>query len=388
MRIVVLGGYGEIGTCICTDLAQTAGDFDVIVAGRDRSKAQALVKLLKAKHLRAESVDVNNSTSLRRLLKGTDVVINATNYYMNVKVMKAALASGANYLDLGGLFHTTVEQLKLHSKFKEKGLLAVVGCGSTPGITNILALHGANQLDKVESIHFQFGDKDSTRYNMPLVVPYSMHTVFDEFMKRPAVFTNGRTKFVEPLTGEIEVGFPAPVGRITCRYSLHSEVATIPASFRDKGIRECSFRGGWDSDFIAKTKFLIDAGFASYKPILVDGTMVSPRNVAVSLLNRFIPTGKAKINDLELLRVEVTGSRKGKRRKMAVYCRAVSNKRWNIPAGTWDTGVPPSIVAQMIARGDIVAKGVLPPEKMGMNLRSFFSELRARDMDVFIRQEN
>lgn len=387
MKIVVLGGYGEIGTCICTDLAETARDSEVVVAGRDEDKAQALVRRLGAKHLRAAEVDVRNQQSIDALLKGADVVVNSTNYYMNLNVMRSALRAKANYIDLGGLFHTTLKQLKLDAQFKKRGLLAVLGFGSTPGITNVLATHGATMLDRVHSVHFQFGDKDYTDYGMPFVVPYSMHTVFDEFTERPAVFKNGRTIFVDPLTGVIQVDFPRPVGRVMCRYSLHSEVATIPASFAKNGIRECSFRGGWDEGFIQKAQFLIQSGFSSYKPVKVDNSLVVPRNVAVALLNKFIPTGKAKVNDVEFLRAEVAGLKGGKKKRIAVYCKAVSNKKWNIPAGTWDTGVPPSIIAQWIARGDVQARGAVPPEMLGIDKEEFFKELGRRNMEVSVRNE-
>ncbi len=387
MKIVVLGGYGEIGACISTDLAETARDTEVVIAGRDGAKAESLVRALKAKHLSPATVDASRKDSVMAALKGTDVVINATNYYMNVDIMKIALASNANYIDLGGLFHTTLEQLKLSKEFEKKGLLAFLGCGSTPGITNLLALHGANQLDKVESIHIQFGDKDYTKYTTPIVVPYSMHTVFDEFTMRPAVFEAGKMKFVEPLTGDIDVVFPQPVGKTTCRYSLHSEVATLPMSFKHKGIKACTFRGGWDNDFIYKTKFLIDAGFSSYDPIIVDGVRVKPRNVAVSLLNKFIPGKDVKIDDLEYLRIAVTGKKGAKKVTIAEYCKSVANKRWNIPSGTWDTGVPPSIVAQMIAKGEITSKGALPPEQTDIELNDLFRELKRRNIEVFNKVE-
>jgi saccharopine dehydrogenase-like NADP-dependent oxidoreductase len=387
VKIVVLGGYGEIGSCISADLAQTAKDMEIVVAGRDEAKAETLVRTLKAKNVRSAVADARDMESVERVLKGADVVINATNYYMNIDIMKIALDCNVNYMDLGGLFHTTLEQFKLHDQFRKKELLAFLGCGSTPGITNLLALHGANQLDRVEAIHIQFGDKDYTKYNTPFVVPYSMHTVFDEFSKKPAVFENGKTKFVEPLSGDIKVLFPDPVGVVTCRYSLHSEVATLPVSFKSKGIRGCTFRGGWDNDFIYKTKFLIDSGFSSYEPIMVDGAKVNPRNVAVALLNRFIPGKDVKIDDLEYLRIAVTGKKNGKKLTIAEYCKAVTNKKLNIPSGTWDTGVPASIIAQMIAKGEITSRGVLPPEKVNIDLNDFFSGLKRRNIEVFSSTE-
>ena len=330
----------------------------------------------------AEKVDVTDYNKLVSTISGADVVINATNYYYNLDVMKGVLKAGVDYVDLGGLYHITKKQLRLHSAFKKKGITAILGCGSTPGITNVLVAHATELLDRVDSVHIQFADKDYTTYDMPIVVPYSMRTVFDEFSKRPVILENRKLRYVEPMSGEIVVKFPKPINNVSCFYSLHSELATIPAWLSRKGIKSCSFRVGFDADFVSKVKFLIEAGFADDGPIRGFPHSVSPRDMSVALLNRFMPYD-AKVNDMELLRVEARGSSKGRKRTVVAYCKAVSNKRYNIPAGSWDTGVPPSIVAQMLIKGNIKPTGVMAPESC-IDPALFFAELKKRNMSVYI----
>ncbi len=386
MRIVVIGGYGEMGSVITTDLSETARETEIVVTGRDEERAKKFAASFKKKHITGAGADVTNKKDMAKVLDGADVVINATNYYNNVNVMEMALSARANYVDLGGLYRTTLKQLKLHGKFYKKNLVAVIGCGSTPGITNIMAHWGSHRLDSIDSIDIQFGDRDFTKYDMPFVVPYSMYTVFDEFMEKPAVLENGRIKFVEPLSGDKTVVFPKPVGAVRCRYSLHSELATLPATFKSKGIKRCTFRGGWDNDFVAKVKFLIDAGFASKKPFKVDGGSVIPRDFSVKMLNRFLPPRGTEIDDYELLRVELRGKKNGSPSKVVVLAKAVTNRKWNIPAGSWDTGVPPSVVAQMIARGETNGVGVLPPDTSVMNPNAFFREIKKRGIKVYFER--
>ncbi len=387
MKIVVLGGYGEIGACTSADLAATAKDFDVVVAGRDLEKAERLVSKLHSKNLSAARADAHDKEQMKGVLKGADVLVNATNYYANIDVMKACLASGVDYIDLGGLYHMTLKQLKLDALFRRRGLTAVLGFGSTPGITNVLALAGSSAFDSLSSIHIQFGDKDNTKYNTPFVVPYSMHTVFDEFTEKAPVFSGGAMRFVAPLSGEVNVNFPAPLGRVKCMYAIHSELATMPASFRTNGLRACSFRGGWDEDFIRKTKFLIEAGFASSDRVAVNGTSVTPKNFTVSLMNRFIPTGDVRINDMEFLRVELSGRKSGKQKTVAWYCKTMANKKLNLSAGVWDTGVPPSILAQMMARGEVTTVGAKAPESLDIDTGMFFDELDRRGIEISKRDE-
>ncbi len=364
VKVVVLGGTGNIGRWVVRDLLDFSS-VDIVVAGR--SGVQQYVRSLKSKRVKGVSVDVTNVAATVRVLKGADVVVNCVQYYFNLPVMRACLRACAHYVDLGGLFHVTQKQLRLHSQFKKNGLIAIVGCGATPGITNVMAAHGARFFDSVREIHISFGDKDFTHYNQPFVLPYSLHTLFDEFMMKPAVLMKGKIRMVAPRSGEVEISFPAPVGKQKGFYSLHSELATLPQSF---GLRECSFRVTFDEKFIAQIQLLIDAGFASDKV----------RGVAAAVMEQWLPKKETRIKDIEYLRVEMVGVKKGKKKRMVMYCKTHSTH--NIPAGTYDTAVPASIAAQMIMDGEIAARGVLPPEKC-VEPTVFFKELRRRGIKVF-----
>lgn len=382
MKILVLGGYGEMGRIIVIDLFETFRG-EIIVAGRDKEKAKQFANSFKSKNVKWVQANINQFDKLTRILEDCDVVINATQYNMNLKVMAAALRAKVNYIDLGGLFHMTKKQLTLDKKFKKAGITAIVGCGATPGITNVLAAHGVKFFDRVSSIHVQFADKDYTKYNMPFVVPYSMHTIFDEFSMKPAVFKNRKSKFVKPVSGLEEINFPQPINKAVCFYTLHSEVATFPYSFKVKGIKNCSFKGGFEKGFVEKVKFLIDTGFVSETPTHYNNCTIVPRDFTVKILNKFIPEN-IKVNDIEFLRVEIIGNKSGKNKRLTFYCKSISNKKWNIPAGSWDTGTPPSIIAQMLINGYITKKGVLPPE-LCINPEVFFKELAKRQIQVFIQ---
>src|SRR3989338_1373453 len=90
-----------------------------------------------------------------------------------------------------------------------------------------MARYCSGFFDKINDIHISFGDADFTKYNQPFVIPYTMHTLFDEFMMQPAVFTKGEIKMVYPMSGKTEIQFPNPVGKLNGFYTLHSELATF-----------------------------------------------------------------------------------------------------------------------------------------------------------------
>src|SRR6185295_17800075 len=112
---------------------------------------------------------------------------------MNLQAMDAALAAHAHYIDLGGLFHTTLLQRARHDAFRDAGLMAILGMGSAPGILNVMAAHLAEGMTSVDEVHCMVGAHDGTRWHAPPLLPfgYSPDTLLDEFAMPSAVFRAG-----------------------------------------------------------------------------------------------------------------------------------------------------------------------------------------------------
>ncbi len=281
----------------------------------------------------------------------------------------------------------TKKQLRLNSKFKKKKLIAVLGCGSTPGITNIMIEHASRFFDKINSVDIRFGGYDWTKYKQHFVLPYTAYTLFDEFTDKPIVFQNKKIKQVNPMTGRDTYVFPKPVGKQSCFYTLHSELATIPENLKNKNLKNCTFRVCFPEDFVHDVRLLIELGFASKKRIKIGNTYISPRDFAAKELNRAATPPNIKVKDLELIWVDLTGIKNKKKIKMSIYALTKSNSKWNAPAGSVDTAVPPSIIAQMIANGQVRKRGVLPPESC-INPELFFKELKKRKIRIFKKIKN
>ena len=385
MKFVVLGGYGMMGKVVLQDLYTTAPSATIIIVGHDPEKVRTAVRQYHSERVKGTVADASSIPSMVKTFRGAEVVINCVQYELNLKVMEACLTAKAHYLDLGGLFHMTRKQLKLHRRFKKAGLLAIVGMGAAPGITNLLARYGADQLDMVSSVKIRVGSADFTRMHEtpPLVISYSIQTILEEHTKQPMVFSKGTFKAVPPLSGKEVVVFPKPVGKQIAIRTLHSEVATLPHSLKAKGIKDCDFKIAFDPYFEEVLGTLIDLGFASTKPIMLHGQRMVPFEEMVNVLSQFQrPIGVCP-TDQEILRVVVKGKKNGKRKTLTLDCHARSIKNWCMSAGDVDTGVPPSIVAQMIVSGAIGERGVLPPEQC-VPLKLFFQELRKRKMQVLV----
>jgi len=379
-KIVVLGGAGAMGQVIVRDLVKTSKCDEIVIAEFNLQAAEALRKEINSPKLHAQFADLTKTAELSKLLQGATVLINSTPYVFNVSVMEAALAAGCHYLDLGGLFHVTKKQLELHERYVKANLLAVLGMGAAPGMTNIMAAEGAQELDKIDDIDIVVGCIDFVELDHPLVLPYAIDTILDEYTKEPMVFENGDYKPKPPMSGEIELDFPEPVGKCKAILTLHSEVLTIPKSFADKGLRGTTFRLGLPSAMHDKLKFLVELGFGGSKEVQTDKSSFVPRKVLAKMLSQF-PIPQCVPDDCEAVRVDVIGSKGGAKKTIRVESIIRADTEWKVSCGAYDTGVPPSIVAQMIADGTITDRGVLAPE-VCVPRKEFFDALAKRRITI------
>lgn len=381
-RIVILGGVGAMGRITARDLVRTGrGKLEVVVADRDPApEPEPGVEYV--------SVDITDPSSLERVLGGAYAVIASLPYQLNLPAMHGALATGAHYVDLGGLFHVTRQQLELAPEFERKGIMALLGMGSAPGIINVLAVHAARDLEVVREVHCLVGAVDHTKYRNvpPLGFGYSPDTLLDEYVMPSAVFRRGEFGMVPALDpGErIAVRFPKPIGRLVVDSTLHSEVATLPLHFASRGVREVTFRQAFDPAFRDKVQFVVELGLAD---TTARNGGKSPRQMLIELLGRFPAMERiGKPARYEVLRALVRGKCRGRAVTVAADCHAGPRAGWGIGPDI-DTGAPPSIAVQLMLSGEIPLRpGVWAPEQI-VPVAPLIRELERRGMRVTRRAQ-
>jgi len=368
-KVIGILGLGSMGKIIAKDLAETYNG-KIIYLARDVGSVENLAKKNDAK---VRYADVSKPKTLAKAFNGIDVVIHAVHHEFNLDVMEACLKSKTNYIDLGGLYHYTKKQLKLNKQFKKNNLTAIIGIGASPGITNVLAKYASKFLDKIENIEIKIGNKDFSTYKQisPLSASYSVQTILEEFSWKPAVFVNGKIKFVEPISGREEYKFPEPIGTQKLQYTIHSEIATLPYTLKARNV---SFKIAFDDDFTDKIKMLKENGFISDEIIKIGKNKFNIKDVSLEILKRLPKTIPEKINQYEIIRVIVSD-----KHKKIIMDAKIPGINETIDK---DTGIPPSIIAQMIADGKITNKGVFPPESI-IPEEEFFKELAKRKIYVY-----
>ena len=381
MRFVVLGA-GLMGRAALYDLARSREASEIIVADYDLSRAQHAARQFGQGKARAAFCDVRQTSDTVRLLSNSVAVLNCTQYYWNLAVMKAALAASAHYLDLGGLFYTTRRQLKLNSDFRRARRLAILGIGSAPGIANVMARFLADQLQRVTAIKIYNGSRElRPAASDPLAFSFSIATILDELTIPPMHYRGGKFRQQEHFSGPETVSFPTPIGKLVVRHSIHSEVATLPLSFRRQGVREVFFKINYDPQLIATVRLLSGLGLLEQAPVAVNGCQVSPRAFLEQLLMGRASGSNAPPRDAETVRAVVEGSQTGRKRRLTLDATTRYSTRPVFSAVARDTGFPISVAAKMLARGEIRARGVQPPEA-AIPAREFLLELGKRGIEI------
>ena len=382
MRVIVLGGCGEMGSEATRDLARTSEFEEIVVADLNLEKARALAAELGGGRVRALQVDAGDEQRLSEQLKGFDVVANCTTYHFGMKATRAAIRAGVNYLDLGGLFNTP-KQLELDEEARASGVTVCLGCGATPGVTNLLARRAADQLDEVDEVHVAFASFRSVAPS-----PGLLDTVLDEFSPGSRRFFWRAGEFVEvpAFSGARRVRFAEPVGEAEVYYVPHSETHALPR-FLGKGVRLVDVRGTWRPEIMRALRVFAEFRLTGDGAGSFEGREITSKAFLREHILRHAAGVGGEGEWAFLLNVEVKGRRDGRARRFEYTTSHPARDAWGTTATARVTGIPASIGAQKLARGEATSAGVMSPDACFEPL-PFFEELSRRGINVEERESS
>jgi lysine 6-dehydrogenase len=387
MKVVILGAAGNVALATARDLLEFDADrvAAIVLADQRFEEVQRRAAALRSNKVSAGEIDITDHRTLVKLANGCDVVINEAHAgRLQLLAMEAALEAGAHYIDLGTFPEVLSEQLKLDRQFQKKGLSAIVGLGSGPGINNVIARFLADKLDTVESIAMSFAATRLTKTTGPLALPYDVGGLWALFTLNPVIFENG--EFVEKPSfyalykaGLLEPSqFPDPIGVSRLGFFPHVEPHTLAVYLADKGLKTVYVKGGFNQSVIEKFGLLIDIGLTSPEPITIKGVSIVPQDVLAACVAR-LPLESAEPVDYGCTRVVVTGEKNGL--GFEYTAEMFSGPYRGLNAVQHRTGHAPAIGARMIQRGEITRRGVFPPEA-GVPAARFLQELGRRELRV------
>jgi lysine 6-dehydrogenase len=376
MRIIVLGGCGAMGSEATRDLARTSDFEEIVIADADLERAQMLAAELGGDRVRAVRADAGDEVALTKTLRGFDVLANCTIYHFGLVATRAAINAGVNYLDLGGLFNTP-RQLELDEAARRAGVTVCLGCGATPGVSNLMVRQAADQLERLDEVHIAFAS-----YRSIAPSPGLLDTVLDEFSPTSRRFFWQQDQLIEvpAFSGAKRVRFAEPVGEIETYYVPHSETHTIHR-FIGKGVRLVDVRGSWRPEIMRALRTFSDLGLtAEHETRFKNLSIPTKQFLRAHLLEHaaeFAGDGEWAF----LLNVQVSGERNGQATQLEFVTRHPRRSEWGVAATARMTGIPLSIGAQKIAHSEVAGKGVMAPEAC-FDPHLFFSELASRGIIV------
>jgi lysine 6-dehydrogenase len=370
MKAAVLGS-GLMGSVIGWDLARSNDVDSVVVADIDEARLEALRMRAPGKKLSVQKLDIKDREKVVKFLRGFDVAASALPHGIVHHSDLAAVAAGTKMLNIA--FED--EQMELDSAAKKSGALLIPGCGVAPGLGAILLAHALESLGGGDEGHILVGglpQDPKPPFGYRLV--FSIVGLLREYIEDARVYRDGKLVKVRPFSTVESVEFPKPIGTLEafCTDGLASLVYTM------KGMRVLDEKTLRWPGHVEKMNLLLESGYFEKEKVRAGGVEVSPLELSWAVLGRKLSEGDAR--DMTVMRVIA----KGKRGEVVYDMLDRYDEKNGVSSMGKTTAYTGSIVAQMVGRGDIKGKGVVPPETAvaGASVDYLLSELDRRGVKV------
>ena len=383
MKAAITGGAGRQSLSAIRDFIESNDVEKILLIDINEEALKIRKELVKSPKVVTAVIDLTDTKALAKALEEYDVVINGTSHVFNMAVMDACIESKTNYTDFGGLFHWALDQMKRDEDFRKAGITGIVGSGSAPGIVNVLTKYATDRLDTVEDILILDAIINRSAAGYGFVPPYALNTIIEEFTMNNFEYRDGKTIELPPFSGKLTVDFPEPYGTLNLYNMIHSEVATMPIVYKNRGIKNVAFKLALPTLFEERLRFLIENGLGSEEKINVKGVEVKPRDFLLEVFETKPGTKTGTPDDMKLLRVIVSGTKGGKKCTYEVETD-LHHHPWGLSNGHFSVGFPGAITAKMLARGQVKEKGFFTGEQV-IDTDIYFKELAKRDVHVFAK---
>ncbi|MBI2356390.1 MAG: saccharopine dehydrogenase NADP-binding domain-containing protein [Candidatus Doudnabacteria bacterium] len=289
------------------------------------------------------------------------IVVNCADMYQNENVYRACLAAKRHCIDLGSWIELTSKQLGMDKQFKKIRRTAITGCGSVPGIGNVMLKYAARKFDTLPNVDVGFAwDSNIKKF----VEPFSMKSVLVEFTGDNRYMRNGKYAIKGTFESSLRRKFRL-IGKQRVFLVEHPEVYTFWRYFKHRGLKNVRFFAGFPEHSMDKIKALNEMGFNSDKPVKVENNLrIAPFDLLAPVLKQ-LKTPKG-YTESENLWVKIYGKKNGRKKTILMECLVPPVRGWEDSGCNIDTGFPACVMAEMIRDGTISQPGSFCPEAEGL----------------------
>jgi saccharopine dehydrogenase-like NADP-dependent oxidoreductase len=391
MRLLIVGS-GAVGGGIAIGAARSDAFEAVTIADLARRRAQTVVDRVADARFDAATLDASDRVAIAELARQchADVVVNACDPRLNPPIFGAAFDAGCHYLDMAMTLSAPHPerpyelpgvmlgdaQFEQHDAWNERGLLALVGMGVEPGLSDVFARYAA---DHLFSSVTEFGVRDGSNLVIDghsFAPTFSIWTTIEECLNPPLVWERGRGWFTTAPFSEPETFvFPSGIGPVECVNVEHEEVVLMP---RYLACERATFKYGLGAQFIDFLRMLRETGLAAKDPVRVGDVEVAPRDVVARVLPDPATLGE-QMHGRTCAGTWVTGTGvDGAPREVYLYHVSDNEetmRRHGVQAVAWQTAINPVVALECLANGSWSGTGVLGPEAFAP--APFLDQLRA-----------
>lgn len=361
MKLLILGGglmgpaaafdamlKPDVSQVTICDLSQTQLDDSLTrLTGKPGAEKLGLVRL-----------DLSDQAAATRLLTNFDAVVAALPRTASPLAIRAALQAGTPLVDLS--MPSDDRQAELQELARRSGGLAVLACGLEPGLTEILARHLAEKLDRVDELHIKCGgipEKPVPPLGYKIVFGGQQLPLHDSDAR---LVDNGQLKPVARYSGVEPVTFPG-VGRCEAWHEGFMPWLLDLPMF--KNLRAGTQKTVRWPGYAAKAAVLKEMGLLGQQPVRVDGVEVVPKRLLDTLLYPRVKLAAGE-RDIAVIRVEVVGQKEDRPHRLQAQMVDTYDPVWGFTAMARTTAFTGAIVARMIAQDKIRARGLIHPEQV------------------------
>jgi len=390
MSKVLIIGAGGVGGVVTHKCAQMEDVFtDLCLASRTEAKCKAIAGQLKRK-IRTARVDADKPGEVVQLIRKfqPDVLINVALPYQDLSLMEACLATGVDYLDTANyepLDKAKYEykwQWRQHKAFREKGVLAVLGCGFDPGVTNIFCAYAQKHyFDEIHTVDIL--DCNAGSHGKAFATNFNPEINIREITQRGKYWEQGKWKETDPLSVHRTFDFPE-IGPREMYLMYHEELESLVKHI--KGLKRIRFWMTFGEQYLTYLRVLQNVGLTRIDPVNVEGQKIVPLKFLKAILPEPSSLGanyKGKTN----IGCLFDGVKNGKRRRIYFYNVCDHQASWKevrAQAISYTTGVPAAIGAKLMVTGAWCEAGVFNVEQF--NPDPFMEELNRRGLPWVVKE--
>jgi saccharopine dehydrogenase-like NADP-dependent oxidoreductase len=381
MKIMCLGGAGRICRETAADLAEFSDFERITIADCDERAGAEVVASIGDPRVGFLKIDVNNHADAVAKMSGYDIVADGTTKSMNGQTTAIIAEAGCHAVNLNGMGHEN----RYAPVFAEKRRVFVPGFGMTPGVTQMMVMQAANQLETVDTVRISHGAYRPFAFSRAIAETTAYE--YDPTLPGRLVYENGEFIQVPPFSRPLDVRLPEPYGQAEQYIIPHSETLMVAEALRGKGVRLIEVRGTWPPENMRLVRTLYGWGILRNDRILINGVETG----IMDCLSEYLVNSKEGTTTRlygYALHVEVTGTKSGEAYRHTLYHihpkSDGSVAGWDgLRAYTRNIGIPMSIAAQLITHGHVLNNrtGLLIPE-YAFAPADIFAELEKRGMYI------